>query len=60
MFHFVFQVLMSDASRVLYKALDGRVFYKEVTVVVPNSWRDEKCKAQILSPRGDTTYGVRL
>jgi hypothetical protein len=53
------QVLLTDASRVLHRALDGRVFFKDVTVVVPNSWRDEKCQTQILVPRGSTTYGVR-
>ena len=55
---FLFQVLLNDASKVLYKAFDGRLFYKEVTLVVPNSWRDEKCKAQVQVPAGATTFGV--
>jgi hypothetical protein len=33
-----FQVLLNDGSKVLSKAFDGKVFFKEVTLVVPNSW----------------------
>lgn len=52
------QVMLTDASRVLFIALDGKLFYKEVTVVVPQTWRDSRCKTQILTPRGASAYGV--
>lgn len=56
---FQFQVMLTDASRVLYNALDDKVFFKEVIVVVPQSWRDSRCQTQIQTPRGALVYRVR-
>ena len=51
--------MFNDASRVLYDALEEKVFFKEVIVVVPRSWRDSRCQNQIQTPRGALVYRVR-
>ena len=53
-----FQIMLSDASRTLSTALGGRAYYKQVTVVVPASWRDLKCNLEINTPRSGKSYGV--
>lgn len=53
---FSLQLLLRDASKVLYSALDQRAFFKSVTIVVPSSWRDSKCQTIIRPPRGGTPY----
>lgn len=58
-FFFIFQALFSEASQILHGALDGRVYFKDVTLVIPSSWRDVKCKIQIHPPRGTSTFGVK-
>jgi len=58
MLTFIFQALFSKASQILHGALDRRVYLKDVTLVIPSSWRDVKCKIQIHPPRGTSTFGV--
>ena len=57
--YFLFQLMFNDASRVLYDALEEKVFFKEVIVVVPRTWRDSRCQIQIQTPRGALVYRVR-
>ena len=52
--------MLSGASRTLSTALDGKAYYKQVTVVVPTSWRDIKCNQEIHTPRSGSSYGVSL
>ena len=54
----IFQIMLSDASRTLSSALDGKAYYKQVTVVVPSSWRNTKCNQEIHFPRSGSSYGV--
>ena len=54
------QIMLSGASRTLSTALDGKAYYKQVTVVVPTSWRDIKCNQEIHTPRSGSSYGVSL
>ena len=53
-----FQIMLSDASRTLSTALNGKAYYKQVTVVVPTSWRNTKCNQEIHTPRSGSSYGV--
>ena len=57
-FCFSLQIMLSDASRSLYTALNRRVYFNQATVVVPSNWRDAKCKIQIHAPRSGSSYGV--
>ena len=50
--------MLSDASRTLSTALNGQAYYKQVTVVVPTSWRNVKCNQEIHLPRSGSSYGV--
>merc|ERR1719510_928848 len=50
------KVLLRDASKVLYHALDQKAFFKSLTIVVPSSWRDAKCQTIIRPPKGGTPY----
>lgn len=50
--------MFNDASRVLFNAMDEKVFFREVTVVVPRHWRDSRCQFQIQTPRGALVYRV--
>ena len=50
--------MLSDASRTLSTALNGKAYYKQVTVVVPTSWRNTKCNQEIHTPRSGSSYGV--
>ena len=50
--------MFNDASRVLYNALDEKVYFKEVIMVVPKTWRDSRCQIQIQTPRGASVYRV--
>ena len=54
----MFQIMLSDASRTLSTALNGKAYYKQVTVVVPTSWRNTKCNQEIHLPRSGSSYGV--
>ena len=53
------QVTLADASRTLYTALDGKVFFKQVTVVVPDKWTTASCKERVGEPREGTAFQVR-
>ena len=53
---FFLQILFRDSSKRLYEALDQRVFFKTVSIVVPSSWRDGKCQTIIRPPKGGTPY----
>lgn len=56
-FFFIFlQKLLVESSHTLYDALDGRVYFKSVSLVIPSTWRDGKCQRVIRPPRGDTPY----
>ena len=57
-FFFAFQVMLNDASRVLFNALEEKVFFKEVTVVVPRVWSSASCQKQIQVARGDLVVRV--
>ncbi len=55
--------MLTDASRVLHNALDGKVYLKSVNVIVPSSWRESKCDSgaggsalSISLPKGDRPY----
>ena len=52
--------MLSDASRKLSTALNGKAYYKQVTVVVPTSWRNVKCNQEIHMPRSGSSYGVSV
>ena len=52
--------MLSDASRTLSTALNGKAYYKQVTVVVPTSWRNTKCNQEIHTPRSGSSYGVSI
>ena len=55
---FIFQETFNEASRVLFDALDEKLYFKEVIVVVPKNWRDSRCQKQIQTPRGASVYRV--
>ena len=48
--------MLGDASHFLHSALDGQVYLKSVSVVVPSSWRDGRCQTVIRAPKGDLPY----
>ena len=48
--------MLDDASNVLHKALNEKVFLKSISVVVPSSWRDSQCNTVIRTPKGETPY----
>ena len=50
--------MLNDASRVLYNALEEKVFFKEVIVVVPRLWKSASCQKQIQVGRGDLVVRV--
>ena len=50
--------MLNDASRVLFNALEEKVFFKEVTVVVPRVWSSASCQKQIQVARGDLVVRV--
>ena len=52
--------MLNDASRVLYTALEEKVFFKEVIVVVPRLWKSASCQKQIQVGRGDLVVRVSL
>ena len=58
--NFIFQIMLSDASRTLSTALNGKAYYKQVTVVVPTSWQNVKCNQEIHMPRSGSSYGVSV
>ncbi len=47
---------MRESSSVLHSALDGRVYFKSYTIVIPSSWRDAKCESVIRSPKAGVPY----
>ena len=47
---------MTETSHTLYEALDGRVFFKSATIVIPQTWRDSMCQTVIHQPKGNTPY----
>ncbi len=55
-FHRFFQTLLRDSSYALHAALDGRVYFKSYTVVIPSSWRDAKCETVVRPPRAGVPY----
>ena len=53
------QETLTDASRTLYTALDGKVYFKQVTVVVPDGWTATRCRVRVGEPREGTSFQVR-
>ena len=49
--------MLDESSHVLNRALKNSLHFKTVTIVVPSTWRDSKCKTVIRTPKGDTPYG---
>ncbi len=49
---------MIDASRTLFTALDGRVYFKQFTVMVPQRFSDSYCRWKIDAPSTETPYRV--
>ena len=53
------QETLTDASRTLYTALDGKVFFKQVTVVVPDGWTAARCRVRVAEPGEGISFQVR-
>ena len=53
------QETLADASRTLYTALDGKVYFQQVTVVVPDGWTAARCRVRVGEPREGTSFQVR-
>ena len=47
---------MRDSSYALHTALDGKVYFKSYTIVIPSSWRDAKCETVVRPPRAGVPY----
>jgi calcium-activated chloride channel regulator 4 len=47
---------MDESSATLYSALNGKVFFKSVNLVVPNTWRDGMCQTKIHEATGQTVF----
>ena len=56
----IFQAMLNEASRVLYNAMDEKVYFSDAIVVVPPDWSNSKCKEQIQTPMSDLVFRVRL
>ena len=56
---FSLQETLRDASRTLYTALDGKVYFKQVTVVVPDGWTSARCRARVQEPTEGISFQVR-
>ena len=52
--------MLNEASRVLYNAMDEKVYFSDAIVVVPPDWSNSKCKEQIQTPMSDLVFRVRL
>jgi hypothetical protein len=50
--------MLIDASRTLFTALDGKVYFKQVTVVVPKRWTEARCRKKIVEPGENTAFLV--
>ena len=50
------QTLLRDSSYALHSALDGKVYLKSYTIVIPSSWRDAKCETVVRPPRAGVPY----
>ena len=48
--------MFRQSSIDLHKALDEKVFFKGITIVVPSTWRDGKCQEVIRPPKNDIPY----
>ena len=53
------QETLADASRTLYTALGGKVYFRQVTVVVPGGWTAARCRAAVGEPREGISFQVR-
>ena len=56
----IFQAMLNEASRVLYNAMDEKVYFSDAIVVVPPDWSNSKCKEQIQTPMSDLVFRVRF
>jgi hypothetical protein len=54
------QAMMSEGSAVVHTALQGRAYFKQVTIVVPLEWTETLCGQPIKSPTGNTPFRVSL
>ena len=52
--------MLNEASRVLYNAMDEKVYFSDAIVVVPPDWSNSKCKEQIQTPMSDLVFRVRF
>ena len=50
--------MLNEASRALYVATDNLLFFKEVILVAPQTWRDSRCQMQLQTPKGALVYQV--
>ena len=50
--------MLNEASRVLYNAMDEKVYFSDAIVVVPPDWSNSKCKEQIQTPMSDLVFRV--
>merc|ERR1719400_2868510 len=48
----------SDGSFALNTATEGRAHFGQVTIVVPATWSEAKCRQTISAPTGNTPYKV--
>ena len=55
---FVLQGMLTESSGVLNEALGGRVYLKQVTLVVPSTWSEARCQMAIKTPTGNTAFRV--
>ena len=51
--------MLSEGSAILHTALQGRAYFKQVTIVVPLEWTETLCGQPIKSPTGNTPFRVR-
>ena len=52
------QGLLQVTSDSVSRALEGRLWLGQFTVVLPPSWRQNKCGVEFKTPKGQTRYKV--
>ena len=52
------QGLLQVTSDSVSRALEGRLWPGQFTVVLPTSWRQNKCGVEFKTPKGQTRYKV--
>ena len=56
--HCILQEMLTEASAVLNEGLERRVYFAQITLVLPSYWRDARCHMSVPYPASGVAYQV--